>query len=36
MGRGRKTEKVLIIGGGNVAIDVARTLLRIRAEEGAD
>ena len=29
-GRGKKTESVLIIGGGNVAVDVARTLVRIR------
>ena len=33
-GRGEKTENVLIIGGGNVAIDVARTLLRIRRGRG--
>ena len=29
-GRGKKTESVLVIGGGNVAVDVARTLVRIR------
>ena len=34
MGDGDKTEKVLIIGGGNVAIDAARTLLRIRQGRG--
>ena len=33
-GRREKTENVLIIGGGNVAIDVARTLLRIRRGRG--
>jgi NADPH-dependent glutamate synthase beta subunit-like oxidoreductase len=34
--RGRKTESFLVIGGGNVAVDVARTLVRIlqgRAEK---
>ena len=29
-GRGKKTESVLVIGGGNVAVDVARTIVRIR------
>jgi len=31
---GKKTEDVLIIGGGNVAVDVARTLVRIRHGRG--